>query len=162
LTQWGWFGGPVENGGFNMATESGIVVSGKLSENGATGSVRLVDGRALSFNAGPATGAAGLYRAEATINGVRHVGGWIVLPDGEQRGGVIGGTTPLPGGTLSNVSGPGTTTQVTIAGVGSLTAGFVDKGQFTLPPTQTPVAPGQSQPTRTPVAPGQSQPTRTP
>ena len=38
------------------------------------------------FTATAATGDAGLYRAEEAVDGVTHVGGWIVLPDGRQKG----------------------------------------------------------------------------
>lgn len=45
----------------------------------------------MSFSAGAASEPAGLYRGEQTLDGVDYVGGWIVLPNGEERGLIRGG-----------------------------------------------------------------------
>ncbi len=41
------------------------------------------------------TRAAGLYRGSKTVAGKRYLGGWIVLPDGRQRGEVLSGMTDV-------------------------------------------------------------------
>lgn len=50
--------------------------------------VALTAAETRPFKAGRATGDAGLYRAEETFDGIAHVGGWIILNDGRQRGAV--------------------------------------------------------------------------
>jgi len=71
-------------GGF----EDGAYVKFGVQDGLVSGAVS-VPGRPspLAFEARPATGDAGLFRAEESFDGVDHVGGWIVLEDGRQRGG---------------------------------------------------------------------------
>jgi hypothetical protein len=69
-----------------LASDGGAHLNAKLTTKSATGTVTLTDGTKLSFTAAPVTDPAGLYRAEQTIAGQPYLGGWIVLPDGTQRG----------------------------------------------------------------------------
>jgi hypothetical protein len=48
----------------------------------------------------PATGDAGLYRAEETIDGTEYVGGWIALADGRQQGSICQRVCVFYGGVL--------------------------------------------------------------
>ncbi len=50
------------------------------------GELTLAGGAPRAFTAERATGDAGLYRAEATVDAARYVGGWIILNDLSQRG----------------------------------------------------------------------------
>ncbi len=52
-----------------------------------------------------ATGEAGLYRSVESIGGVDHVGGWIVLNDGRQRGAITLGGEVVDNPTLDPVTG---------------------------------------------------------
>jgi len=61
-------------------------VTGTLSFPGAGGAVH-------SFAAPQVEAPAGLYRGTTTVTGSKYVGGWILLPDGRQRGTVISGGT---------------------------------------------------------------------
>lgn len=61
-----------------------------IADNSVSGSVTLADGASRPFTADPATGDAGLYRAEWTLAGADYVVDWVVLADGRQRGGLDG------------------------------------------------------------------------
>lgn len=87
-----WFRGAVgPNGALEVRTEAGWRLLGALSAEGVKGTVTFADGKTLEYSATPATGEAGLYRYEATVDGARYLGGWIIDQKGEQRGSVIGG-----------------------------------------------------------------------
>jgi hypothetical protein len=66
----------------------------EMTGDSVSGSVVLASGPPHPFTAVPASGEAGLYRAEETFDyegvAVVTVAGWIVLHDGRQRGGVDG------------------------------------------------------------------------
>jgi len=56
-------------------------------------------GKSFSYRAGPAIGRAGLFRAKGKLGGKRVTGGgWIVLADGQERGGILRphALTPIP------------------------------------------------------------------
>ena len=61
----------------------------KLGIRGGSGTVTLADGTRHAFSIARRSGDAGLYRSEETIDGVKTVGGWIVLADGRLRGGLL-------------------------------------------------------------------------
>lgn len=46
------------------------------------------DGKSLAFSISPVSGNAGVYRAEQTTGNGTYVGGWVVLPNGDQRSAV--------------------------------------------------------------------------
>ena len=81
-----WFRGEAGKDGAALTAASGARLEAKLSANKATGTVTLSDGRKLAFDASPATGDAGLYRARGQVAGADVLAGWVLLPDGEQRG----------------------------------------------------------------------------
>ena len=56
--------------------------------DGITGTLSEANGQPISFSLGLSTGDAGVYRAELTNSNGTYIGGWIVLPSGEQRGAV--------------------------------------------------------------------------
>lgn len=63
-----------------------LQVEADLSGSEITGTVTLTNGDSGSFTAVVATGNAGLYRAVKPLEGEDYTAGWIVLPDGRQRG----------------------------------------------------------------------------
>jgi hypothetical protein len=120
-----WF--LAENAGtnsFDARNANGAELEAKLAKEEATGTVTLPGGRALKFDAPRAALDGGLYRARATIDGAEYTGGWIVLPNGEQRGAIQGGGATINGGTL-NTANP-----VVSLGGGTLQARLVNP--FTL------------------------------
>jgi hypothetical protein len=103
----------VKGNTLTLASHGGAHLKAKLTKKTATGAVTLADGTKLTFTAALVAEPAGLYRAEQTAGGDHYLGGWIVLPDGTQRGdikrnGIIGSGSPglvttnpmvvLPGG----------------------------------------------------------------
>jgi hypothetical protein len=74
---------PTRLGGF----EDGAHVEFVVTDEAVHGEVTLAgQGGPRYFEAVAATGDAGLYRAEETIDGTEYVGGWIALADGRQQG----------------------------------------------------------------------------
>jgi hypothetical protein len=80
-----WFSGPVTNNALDLTAANGNHLKATLSASGASGTVTL-SGKEYPFTAAPATGDAGLFRAEQEVNGQKVVGGWIVSGAGQQRG----------------------------------------------------------------------------
>jgi hypothetical protein len=91
-TLWGWFLGDLNNNAFNLTNEKGDRLTGAFETNGASGTITLADGTALNFQADPVSEPAGLYRLEETIDGVDTITDWIVLANGELRGGIKSGS----------------------------------------------------------------------
>jgi hypothetical protein len=81
-----WFRGPIEGNTVELQSEGGASLTAELSADGVTGTFTPSGGEPLAFTASPAGEGAGLYRAEGTVEGEELLAGWIVLPDGEQRG----------------------------------------------------------------------------
>ena len=89
-----WFTGAVKQGGLLEVTQaSGAKLTANLAAQSVVGTLELEAGRVLNFRTEPVKDTAGLYRARTTLGGSSYLGGWIVLPDGEQRGNVVGGGT---------------------------------------------------------------------
>jgi hypothetical protein len=85
-----WFAGPLASPtALDLANPNGDHLSASLSPSGASGTVTLA-GKPFPFTAAPASGDAGLFRAEQQVNGTKVVGGWIVNQAGEQRGALQG------------------------------------------------------------------------
>ena len=63
---------------------------------------QVADGAAVLANDGGAYAVSGLYRATATRPDGMYVGGWVVLPDGTQRGSVRRYETPLAPGEVDD------------------------------------------------------------
>lgn len=88
ISYWHWFTGPLDSGSVEVTAPDGESLVGQLAGDSFTGSVTLGDKQAHNFTATLASGSAGLVRNDFTIDGVDYVGGWIVLPDGQVRGGM--------------------------------------------------------------------------
>jgi hypothetical protein len=73
--------------------------------NSVSGTLSLAGGDEVPFTAERAAGEAGLYRAEATFEGINYVGGWIVLGSGEQRGAITLGGQVIENPTLDPATG---------------------------------------------------------
>lgn len=137
-----WFRGAVApDGALDLTAPDGAHLTGKVAPGSVAGTLTLA-GKSLPFTASPTEGDAGLYRATETINGTAYVGGWIVLPDGEQRGSVRGGNDIIailigdrpqagPGGGPHITDGTSNTV-VNVPNVGAVTAshvnGLIDEG----------------------------------
>ncbi len=93
-----WYRGSLQAGGLFEArsTTQKSRITAQVTGRSVVGAITLEDGQVLSFRAIPGEGSAGLYRSDDRINDVRYLGGWVVLPNGEQRGAVtdIGSTRP--------------------------------------------------------------------
>jgi len=73
-------------GTVDLSAGSGAKLQAQLTQETASGSVTLADGQTYAFQATQATGDAGLYRSEETVDNEKSVGGWVVLNDGQLRG----------------------------------------------------------------------------
>ena len=87
-----WFNGTSDGRVVDVQQPAGRL---ELRLAGATmnGTVTLADGRKLRVAGEPVSGDAGLYRAEVAAGGGTRVAGWILAPDGRQRGGFGDGAT---------------------------------------------------------------------
>ena len=92
-----WLQGPASGGTMALIGAGGANLTGTYGDGVSAGSVA-ADGRAWTFTAPVAQEPAGLYRATASVAGARVVGGWIVLSDGSQVGGMSedGRRAPAP------------------------------------------------------------------
>lgn len=82
-----WFRGP-RKAKLDLTASSGARLTIAFSEDEAYGAFVRPGGRRHAFALPRATGTAWLYRAVAQLDGVKYVGGWILLASGEQRGAV--------------------------------------------------------------------------
>jgi hypothetical protein len=102
-----WFRADLQSGGLfearSTTKKSGITA--QANAGSVVGAITLESGKVIQFRATPADGAAGLYRSDDTINGSRWLGGWVVLPGGQQRGAVIGSGSTRPGRKLELSTG---------------------------------------------------------
>jgi hypothetical protein len=79
-----WFLGEARGDHPEMMSKSGARFEATITADTVTGTFSPVAGPTLAFTAEISRAPAGLYRAESEA--ADHVGGWIVLPDGRQRG----------------------------------------------------------------------------
>ncbi len=106
-----WFRGKVDaSGAFSLVHPSGDTLTGKLVGDAVTASVTLANAK-FAVKAAPATGDSGLFRAQDQIDGVDRLAGWIVLPDGRQKGAVQQGGTIAPAPALDPAAGTAGTFQ---------------------------------------------------
>jgi serine/threonine-protein kinase len=105
-----WFKGSVTGSSLDLTNASGARLTADLAADSFNGTFTLAGGSALNFSVTEEDQPAGLYRGEDTVDGVDLVAGWIVLPDGDQRGAVSGGgrTVPAPTFDTSTRTGKGT------------------------------------------------------
>lgn len=91
-----WVTGTVVRNSFELTLEGGGRLAGTIDRGVIVGVLRTSTGDAFPYRAVRASQGAGLIRAEGTLAGVDYVAGWIVLADGQQRGGVKSrGTKPV-------------------------------------------------------------------
>lgn len=81
-----WLTGELDADGAVSIEGEEVVVDLQLDGDDVSGTVAWRGGDPESFTATEATGDAGLYTAAATFDEVDHSAGWVVLPDGRQRG----------------------------------------------------------------------------
>lgn len=92
-----WFKGSLKAGKATLTSSDGSVLRVAIANGKADGSFRTAGahGTVHRFSSSQAAKPAGLYRGVKTVAGKRYVGGWIVLPDGRQRGEVLTGATDV-------------------------------------------------------------------
>jgi hypothetical protein len=85
-----WFtGAPDEDGTLTLTAADGARLTGRIAGGQLSGTVTLPgDAAPHPFKASSVSAPAGLYRAKGEVRGQPAVGGWIVLADGSQRGGI--------------------------------------------------------------------------
>jgi hypothetical protein len=106
ITVYEWLKGTLAGTDYNATAADGSTATGRIANGAATGVVTLANGAPLTFNAPTAVRPAGLYRhEEATADG-KQVSGWIVLDNGDVRGGILGsGLVVGPGPIGAGVGG---------------------------------------------------------
>lgn len=107
-----------------LQSEAGAALTAEIGDGTATGTFTTRDGRSFDFTAEEVDpeGTAGVFFTNRRVDDgfVGDYGGWIVLPDGSQRGSIRMGNVVLSGGRLDPQSGA-----VSISS-GSVLAGQVD------------------------------------
>jgi hypothetical protein len=125
-----WFVGQAAGDGITATSKGGAQLAATFGENEVTGTFTPAGGAALSFTANAATPPAGLYRAEETFEEQEHVGGWIVLPDGRQKGLIVkiadGTSNTIVGGFELNVAGSAAGSQAVTTDLGVFNAQLVN------------------------------------
>ncbi|MEW6240015.1 MAG: hypothetical protein ACOYZ8_15810 [Chloroflexota bacterium] len=96
-----WFKGNVDGASLDLTNASGARLTADLAPDSFTGTFTASDDSPLSFSVQQEDEPYGLYRDEDTVDGVDLVAGWIVLPNGEQRGAVSGGGRIVPAPTFN-------------------------------------------------------------
>jgi hypothetical protein len=96
-----WFAGPVRNGLLEAASSQRHArLAARLGRQDAAGTLALADGQSLRFTITltPATyRAAGIFAGTARLRGRSYQAGWIILPDGQQRGAAFFPASPIRG-----------------------------------------------------------------
>lgn len=84
-----WFAGaPNDDGTLTVTAADGARLTGRITGGELSGTVTLPGATPRPFTAPAVSAPAGLYRAKGEVRGQAAVGGWIVLADGSQRGGI--------------------------------------------------------------------------
>jgi hypothetical protein len=119
-----WLDGRLEGDAARLGNDGGAILEVTFADDRASGKFTRPESAPLTFTARSADKPAGLYRAREFFADGEYVGGWVVLPDGTQRGAVRRYETPLPRGAVNtalDLSNP----VVTVPG-GVLMPGYVD------------------------------------
>jgi hypothetical protein len=111
-----WFRGPVDKGAITLESPDGSLLVAAREGSRLVGFV-FTGGERAKFSLKPASGEAGLFRAEQVIDGVGYAAGWVVQPDGSALGQVStaqveGARTLAPPPVLTTT--PTTTVAVTV------------------------------------------------
>jgi hypothetical protein len=93
-----WVNGRLTHRTAKLSNEGGATLDAKFRRDTVTGSFTRPRSPALQFTARRDDVPSGLYRATQDLADGRYVGGWIVLPDGTERGAVRRYETPLAPG----------------------------------------------------------------
>ena len=84
-----WFDGQVKGGRVQESLpDQQAQLTAQFTGQRASGTLRLASGRVYPFSISqvPATAQVGVFEGTALIAGQRYHAGWLLLPDGEQRG----------------------------------------------------------------------------
>ena len=122
-----WLDGRLDGDAARLGNDGGAIFEVTFADNRASGTFTRPESAPLTFTAHAAHKPAGLYRAREFFADGEYVGGWVVLPDGTQRGAVRRYETPLPRravNTALDLSNP----VVTVPG-GVLMPGYVDPAE---------------------------------
>lgn len=99
-----WLEGEVNGNKVTLSSDDDVIrIEGTIGADGVLGTARLGEAQPRPFTTAPASGDAGLYRAEAQVDGVDRTAGWVVLEGGRQRGSLDGkgnDVCPCGGGDL--------------------------------------------------------------
>jgi hypothetical protein len=120
-----WLLGMATNGRLSLSSEAGDRLTARLADGKATGRV-VLSNQKWTFKVPTVQRPNGLYRANATVGGVRFRGGWIVLPDG-QTGVATGSGGPGPAPPLDPAAATVTIdgTQVPVAAISGITGAWL-------------------------------------
>jgi hypothetical protein len=99
-----WLDGEADGDTVTLASDDDVIrIEATVGSDDAFGIARLGEAEPQPFTVASATGNAGLYRAEAQVDGADRIAGWVVLEDGRQRGSLDGkgnDVCPCGGGDL--------------------------------------------------------------
>lgn len=99
-----WLDGELKGNEVTLSSDDEVIrIKATLGGDNVFGIAHLGEAEPQPFTAMSATGDAGLYRAEAQIDGADRTAGWVVLEDGRQRGSLDGkgnDVCPCGGGDL--------------------------------------------------------------
>ena len=115
------FRGRARGGNVDLRSDDGARLQATVTGKKVTGRFTPTSGPSLAFTAQAAEKPAGLYRARVVANGQTITAGWVLLPDGEQRGTQLMGVVVAPAPVLN-----GTSNVVRIAGM-TVTAMAIDE-----------------------------------
>ena len=79
-----------------VSTDGEVRLTARISPRMVSGTLFLEDGKVHTFKALRSQSPAGLFRSETLLEGANYIGGWVVLPSGEQRGSIMGGGAIRP------------------------------------------------------------------
>ena len=128
-----WFTAKVTGNHATLKAKNGDRLTVALTKSQASGTLTLADGTRQAFTATPGARPAGLYQAVTKTSGKQYLGGWVLLPDGTQRGAIKLATSVVANPTLSFTNPIST---FNVPGVGSVTPKFTDPlslNSFTTP-----------------------------
>lgn len=85
--QWGWFLGDRTGAHVDLVSTNGHELQIDFDAYAVpSGQLLTRDGTAHPFTTEPATGTAGIWRAQGLVNGVPLLAGWVILNNGDERG----------------------------------------------------------------------------